>query len=213
VSGWHRAARAVPARCVVPLDAAVHTRCRCQTMLPQGLCGPAMPCVPSVLLVRCFLSAAPRPGLVASGLHADALACGPAVLSDAGNLSFEEVQYPELTEEMFAIEWAELEEKERWIDEAEEEELWHMTLLAQARHVHVSAGCACSACYCVPHAAPDGVLVMLAMLCSASAGCIQGQCFVGWCHSPAAVVPTQAESLLPALGLVTHPVAHPAHQE
>jgi hypothetical protein len=50
------------------------------------------------------------------------------------------VQYPALTEEMYAIEVAELEERERWIDEAEEEELWHMTLLAQARHIHVSRG-------------------------------------------------------------------------
>jgi hypothetical protein len=40
--------------------------------------------------------------------------------------------------ERFSIEMAELDEAERRLEEAEEEELWLLTLHQQARHMHVS---------------------------------------------------------------------------
>lgn len=59
-----------------------------------------------------------------------------AFLEDPSNTAFEEVLYPKITEEEYEAELAELEARERWIDEAEEEELWTLTLLKQARHIH-----------------------------------------------------------------------------
>lgn len=55
--------------------------------------------------------------------------------SDASNVAFEEVLYPELVAERFAIEMAELDAMDAQIDEAEEEELWLLTLTQQSRHI------------------------------------------------------------------------------
>ena len=55
----------------------------------------------------------------------------------------------QLITERFAIEMNELAEVERKLDEAEEEEMWLLTLQQQSRHIHVShwpgtgTGCFC----------------------------------------------------------------------
>jgi hypothetical protein len=56
-------------------------------------------------------------------------------LSDPSNVSFEEVLHPELVHELLEIELAELAQAEAAIDEAEEEELWALTLAAQLKHL------------------------------------------------------------------------------
>ena len=56
------------------------------------------------------------------------------MLADPSALALDEVLHPALAEEAFALEMAELAETERWVEEAEEEELWLATLLAQSRH-------------------------------------------------------------------------------
>lgn len=58
------------------------------------------------------------------------------LLKDPASMSFDEVLYPSLTEEWRDIALAEVDAKARQVDEAEEEELWMLTLLAQARHIH-----------------------------------------------------------------------------
>jgi hypothetical protein len=54
-------------------------------------------------------------------------------------VSFEEVLHPELVHELLEIELAELAQAEAAIDEAEEEELWALTLAAQLKHLKVTA--------------------------------------------------------------------------
>mmetsp|Transcript_33238 Transcript_33238/g.73506 ORF Transcript_33238/g.73506 Transcript_33238/m.73506 type:complete len:629 (+) Transcript_33238:92-1978(+) len=61
-------------------------------------------------------------------------------LKDASNLAFEEVLYPELVQEALDIELAELREAELAIDDAEEEELWALTLSAQLKHLQKHFG-------------------------------------------------------------------------
>jgi len=56
--------------------------------------------------------------------------------SDPTNIAFEEVLLPQLITERFAIEMNELAEVERKLDEAEEEEMWLLTLQQQSRHIH-----------------------------------------------------------------------------
>lgn len=60
-----------------------------------------------------------------------------AVLKDPSNIAFEEVLYPGLVEEQMNLELAELAELEAAIDDAEEEELWSLTLAAQFKHIQV----------------------------------------------------------------------------
>lgn len=57
------------------------------------------------------------------------------VLKDPSNIAFAEVLYPELTAETLAAELAELDEAEAKIDDAEEEELWLLTLTQQFKHI------------------------------------------------------------------------------
>ena len=61
-------------------------------------------------------------------------------LSDPSNVALEEVVYPELVSEMMAIELAELAEAEAAVDEAEEEELWQLTMMAQLKHLQAHFG-------------------------------------------------------------------------
>ncbi len=58
-------------------------------------------------------------------------------MKDPTNIAFEEVLYPELVSEMLAVELSELAEAEAAIDDAEEEELWALTLSAQFNHISV----------------------------------------------------------------------------
>lgn len=58
-----------------------------------------------------------------------------AFASDPSNAALDEVLHPELIAERAAIEARELDDQERALDEAEEEELWLLTLQRQARHV------------------------------------------------------------------------------
>lgn len=60
--------------------------------------------------------------------------------SDPSNVAFEEILYPELVRERFETEWADLNDKEWQLDEAEEEEMWLLRLQQQSRHIHVSGG-------------------------------------------------------------------------
>jgi hypothetical protein len=46
--------------------------------------------------------------------------------------------FVQLITERFAIEMNELAEMDRKLDEAEEEEMWLLTLQQQSRHIHVS---------------------------------------------------------------------------
>ncbi|KXZ54748.1 hypothetical protein GPECTOR_4g818 [Gonium pectorale] len=62
------------------------------------------------------------------------------VLTDPTNIAFDEVLYPGLVEELLDIELAELKEEETKIDDAEEEELWLLTLSAQFRHIQKHFG-------------------------------------------------------------------------
>ena len=70
------------------------------------------------------------------------LACFPyqAFASDPSNISFDEVLNPELVSEFVQLELAELAEMEAQIDEAEEEELWSLTITAQLKHMQVCEG-------------------------------------------------------------------------
>lgn len=61
-------------------------------------------------------------------------------LSDPSNVSLDEVAYPELVSELLAIELAELAEAEAAVDEAEEEELWQLTVTAQLKHLQAHFG-------------------------------------------------------------------------
>eukprot|EP00877_Chromochloris_zofingiensis_P014847 jgi/Chrzof1/9616/Cz04g09240.t1 len=56
--------------------------------------------------------------------------------SDPSNVAFEEILYPELVRERFETEWADLNDKEWQLDEAEEEEMWLLRLQQQSRHIH-----------------------------------------------------------------------------
>jgi DNA repair exonuclease SbcCD ATPase subunit len=58
-----------------------------------------------------------------------------AFVSDPSNIAFEELELPHLIEEHFEIEMAELDAEEAKLVEAEEEELWMLTLQQQARHI------------------------------------------------------------------------------
>ncbi|GIL91596.1 hypothetical protein Vretimale_9636 [Volvox reticuliferus] len=62
------------------------------------------------------------------------------VLSDPSNIAFDEVLYPNLVEEQMDIELAELKDEEMKVDDAEEEELWMLTLSAQFRHIQKHFG-------------------------------------------------------------------------
>ncbi|GFR50416.1 hypothetical protein Agub_g12633 [Astrephomene gubernaculifera] len=62
------------------------------------------------------------------------------VLTDPTNIAFDEVLYPGLVEELMDIELAELKEEEMKVDDAEEEELWMLTLSAQFRHIQKHFG-------------------------------------------------------------------------
>ncbi len=59
--------------------------------------------------------------------------CREALAADPSNVPLDEILAPELTTEMLEIEMAELDQQLAQIDEAEEEELWSLTLLAQVR--------------------------------------------------------------------------------
>jgi hypothetical protein len=61
----------------------------------------------------------------------------PAVLSNPSNVAFDEVLYPELVQESLDLELAELDAAESAINDAEEEELWSLTLAAQLKHLKV----------------------------------------------------------------------------
>ena len=63
-----------------------------------------------------------------------------AVASNPSNVAFEEVLYPELIQESLELELAELASAEAAIDDAEEEELWSLTLAAQLKHLKVRRG-------------------------------------------------------------------------
>lgn len=56
--------------------------------------------------------------------------------ADPANIAHEELLLPKVITECFSIEMAELDEAERRLEEAEEEELWLLTLHQQARHMH-----------------------------------------------------------------------------
>eukprot|EP00878_Enallax_costatus_P000627 GHUV01000730.1.p1 GENE.GHUV01000730.1~~GHUV01000730.1.p1 ORF type:complete len:638 (+),score=262.56 GHUV01000730.1:185-2098(+) len=58
-----------------------------------------------------------------------------AFLSNPENITFEEVELPEVIKERFEIEMAELDAEEAKLVEAEEEELWLMTLQQQSKHI------------------------------------------------------------------------------
>lgn len=61
-------------------------------------------------------------------------------LADPSNVAFEEVLHPELVQEGLELELAELAEAEAAIDDAEEEELWSLTLAAQLKHLQKHFG-------------------------------------------------------------------------
>ncbi|MEW5298996.1 MAG: hypothetical protein WDW36_002057 [Sanguina aurantia] len=65
----------------------------------------------------------------------DVLAKRLEALKDLGSIAFDEVLYPELNAESLAIELAECDEAEARIDDAEEEELWMLTLTQQFKHI------------------------------------------------------------------------------
>lgn len=58
-----------------------------------------------------------------------------AFVVDPSNISFEELELPQLIQERLEIEMAELDAQEAKLVEAEEEELWMLTLQQQARHI------------------------------------------------------------------------------
>jgi hypothetical protein len=58
-----------------------------------------------------------------------------AFLSNPENINFEEVELPEIIKERFEIEMAELDAEEAKLVEAEEEELWLLTLQQQSKHI------------------------------------------------------------------------------
>ena len=59
------------------------------------------------------------------------------VLTNPSNVAFDEVLYPELVQESLELELAELDAAESAISDAEEEELWSLTLAAQLKHLKV----------------------------------------------------------------------------
>lgn len=62
------------------------------------------------------------------------------LLADPSNIAFDELLYPGLTEETLAIELQDLSTLEAQIDDAEEEELWLLTLVQQAKHIQKHFG-------------------------------------------------------------------------
>ena len=58
-------------------------------------------------------------------------------MRDASNLPMDELLTPEVVSEKMEIELAELAELEAAINDAEEEELWSLTLAAQLKHLQV----------------------------------------------------------------------------
>jgi hypothetical protein len=58
-------------------------------------------------------------------------------MRDASNLPMDELLTPEVVSEKMEIELAELGELEAAINDAEEEELWSLTLAAQLKHLQV----------------------------------------------------------------------------
>lgn len=58
-----------------------------------------------------------------------------AFLSNPENISFEELELPDIIKERFEIEMAELDAEEAKLVEAEEEELWLLTLQQQSKHI------------------------------------------------------------------------------
>lgn len=68
------------------------------------------------------------------------LRCCPTVTKDASNLAIDELLAPEVVSEMMDIELAELAELEASINDAEEEELWSLTLAAQLKHLQKHFG-------------------------------------------------------------------------
>jgi len=58
-----------------------------------------------------------------------------AFVSDPTNIAFEELELPQLIQERLEIEMAELDAEEAKLVEAEEEELWMLTLQQQSRHI------------------------------------------------------------------------------
>ncbi|PNW81045.1 hypothetical protein CHLRE_07g340350v5 [Chlamydomonas reinhardtii] len=62
------------------------------------------------------------------------------VITDPTNIAFDEVLYPGLVEESMDIELAELKEEELKVDDAEEEELWMLTLQSQFKHIQKHFG-------------------------------------------------------------------------
>ncbi|KAG2491937.1 hypothetical protein HYH03_009670 [Edaphochlamys debaryana] len=62
------------------------------------------------------------------------------LVTDPTNIAFDEVLYPGLVEELMDIELSELKQEEMKIDDAEEEELWSLTLAAQFRHIQKHFG-------------------------------------------------------------------------
>lgn len=64
------------------------------------------------------------------------LAKKEAALKDLSNIPVEDILYPEVHKELLAIELAELDEIEAMIDEAEEDELWSLTLTQQMKHIN-----------------------------------------------------------------------------
>lgn len=65
-----------------------------------------------------------------------ALSKREALLADPSNMPLDEVLYPEISQEALELELAELDELEAMIDDAEEEELWSLTLTQQFKHLH-----------------------------------------------------------------------------
>eukprot|EP00955_Chlamydomonas_euryale_P040685 351779-Chlamydomonas_euryale.AAC.1 len=63
-----------------------------------------------------------------------------AFAADASNTSLEELQNPQLVEEWLELGLAELAEAEAAIDDAEEEELWALTMAAQLKHLQAHFG-------------------------------------------------------------------------
>lgn len=63
-----------------------------------------------------------------------------AFAAEPSNVSFDEVLNPELVTELVELELAELKEAEAAIDDAEEEELWTLTMAAQLKHLQKHFG-------------------------------------------------------------------------
>ena len=90
----------------------------------------AMACAPAVAAIKAQQAAHAGHAYMEYALSKQA-----SFLADPSNVAFDEVLHPELLAERFAIEMAELDAAERQLDEAEEEELWLLTLARQSGHV------------------------------------------------------------------------------